>query len=92
MPRKTARSGRNTTRTVRNVGSHPPLASGVPASSETAYHPRQFKAHLGNPGWFLGPIYGLRGAMELRDEPWGWYMERGLGQIVATGAGEAMTP
>jgi hypothetical protein len=27
-----------------------PLASGLPASSEKVYHPRQFKVHLGNPG------------------------------------------
>jgi Transposase DDE domain group 1 len=33
-----------------NVGSHPPLACGLPASSENSYHPRQFSVHLGNPG------------------------------------------
>src|SRR5262245_8368157 len=38
------------TRTGGNVGSHPPLACGLPASSENSYHPRQFRVHLGNPG------------------------------------------
>jgi hypothetical protein len=32
-----------------DAGIHP-LASGLPASSENAYHPRQFRVHLGNPG------------------------------------------
>jgi hypothetical protein len=36
------------TRTVWNAGSHPRLASGLPASSENAYHPHQFGIHPGN--------------------------------------------
>jgi hypothetical protein len=35
---------------VGNVGSDPPLACGLPTSSENSYHPRQFRVHLGNPG------------------------------------------
>jgi hypothetical protein len=35
---------------VGNVGSHPPLACGLPTSSENSYHPRQFRIHLGDPG------------------------------------------
>ncbi len=38
------------TRTVWNAGSHPRLASGLPASSENAYHPHQFGIHPGNRG------------------------------------------
>ena len=45
----------------------------------------------GTPRWFLGPIYGLGGGGK-QGLTLGWYMERGLGQIVVTGAGEAMTP
>jgi len=51
MPRKTARSGSQIPlgRSEMSRAIHP-LASGLPASSENAYHPRQFRVHLGNPG------------------------------------------
>ena len=51
MPRKTARSGSQTPlgRSGRSGAIHP-LASGLPASSENAYYPRQFRVHPGNPG------------------------------------------
>src|SRR5262245_58797924 len=50
MPRKTARSGSQTPlgRSEMSRAIHP-LASRLPASSENAYHPRQFRVHLGNP-------------------------------------------
>ena len=50
MPRKTARSGSQTLlgRSEMSRAIHP-LASRLPASSENAYHPRQFRVHLGNP-------------------------------------------
>jgi len=51
MPRKTARSGSQTPLGRSGMsGTIHPLASGLPASSENAYHPRQFRVHLGNPG------------------------------------------
>jgi hypothetical protein len=51
MPRKTARSGPQTPLGRSGMlGAIHPLASGLPASSENAYHPRQFRVHLGNPG------------------------------------------
>src|SRR6516162_4886201 len=51
MPRKTARSGSQTPLGRSGMsGAIHPLASGLPASSENAYHPRQFRVHLGNPG------------------------------------------
>jgi len=51
MPRKTARSGSQTPLGRSGMsGTIHPLASGLPASSENAYHPRQFRIHLGNPG------------------------------------------
>jgi hypothetical protein len=59
MPRKTARSGSQTPlgRSEMSRALHP-LASGLPASSENAYHPRQFRVHLGNPGlaWTVAQI------------------------------------
>ena len=52
MPRKTARSGSQTPLGRSGMlGAIHPLASALPASSENAYHPRQFWIHLGNPGW-----------------------------------------
>ena len=52
MPRKTARSGPQTPLGRSGMlGAIHPLASGLPASSENAYHPRQFRVHLGNPGF-----------------------------------------
>src|SRR5262244_3964251 len=51
MPRKTARSGSQIPLGRSGMsGTIHPLASGLPASSENAYHPRQFRVHLGNPG------------------------------------------
>jgi putative ATP-dependent endonuclease of OLD family len=37
-------------RNSKAVGAVFALASGLPANSENAYHPRQFRVHLGNPG------------------------------------------
>ena len=52
MPRKTARSGSQTPLGRSGMlGAIHPLASALPASSENAYHPRQFRIDLGNPGW-----------------------------------------
>ena len=50
MPRKTFISGRQTPlgRSEMSEAIHP-LASGLPVSSENAYHPRQFGVHVGDP-------------------------------------------
>jgi hypothetical protein len=45
----------NATRTAWKGDSRPYLASGLPASSENAYHSRQFGVHPGNPGLILAP-------------------------------------
>ena len=51
MPRKTARSGSQAPLGRSGMsGAIHPLASGLPACSENAYHPRQFRVLLGNPG------------------------------------------
>jgi hypothetical protein len=51
MPRKTVRSGSQTLLGRSGMsGTIHPLASGLPGSSENAYHPRQFRVHLRNPG------------------------------------------
>jgi len=48
----------NTARTVGNVGNHPPSRIWLPASSENAYHPCQFRVHLGNPGENRSDTFG----------------------------------
>ena len=57
MPGKMARSGSQTPLGRSGMsGTIHPLASGLPASSENAYHPRQFRVHLGNPGQLRGGL------------------------------------
>jgi len=59
MPTKMARSGSQTPLGRSGMsGAIHPLSSGLPASSENAYHPRQFRVHLGNAGlaWTVAQI------------------------------------
>jgi hypothetical protein len=61
MPRKTARSGSQTPLGRSGMsGAIHPFASGLPASSENVYHPRQFRVHLGNPGEIVRRWWGER--------------------------------
>jgi hypothetical protein len=70
MPRKTARSGSQTPlgRSEMSRAIHP-LASGLPASSENAYHPRQFRVHLGEP---------RAKALSWQEREWQWQMTTAL--------------